>query len=106
MTIDQINNYTRGWIVGDFSPALVRSKEIECAVMSYKKNESTARHVHRVTKEFTMALSGKFLLNGTVLSPGQIAIISPGEYADFTCLEAGSTLVIKTPSVPGDKYYE
>lgn len=90
--------------MGDFEPGLIRTKDFEFAVKHYKAGEKEQKHVHKVAKEITVIVYGKFLMNGKELNLGDVVTLEPGEPADFECLEAGATSVIKTPSVIGDKY--
>ncbi len=43
-------------------------------------------------------------MNGENLGKDDIIVLSPGEVANFQCLESGTTVVVKTPSIPEDKY--
>lgn len=99
-----LSQFTRGWMVGDFSPSIIRTKDFEFMVRNYKAGEDEARHVHKVADEITVVVSGKFRMNGEELTAGDIIHLSPGDSADFACVEDGATAVIKTPSVMGDKY--
>lgn len=73
-------------------------------VRSYRAGETEERHVHKIAREVTVIVSGRFLMNGREVATGDIVDLSPGEDTDFVCLEDGTTAVIKTPSVIGDKY--
>lgn len=96
--------FTRGWIVGDFEPNILKTKDFEFMVRHYKSGESEAKHEHRIADEITVIVSGTFFMNGEKLSTGDIMHLPPGTSADFECLEDGATAVIKTPSIKGDKY--
>ncbi|MFO0743482.1 MAG: hypothetical protein U0469_00285 [Candidatus Paceibacterota bacterium] len=96
--------FTRGWIVGDFEPNILKTKDFEFMVRSYKEGDSEEKHEHRVADEITVIVSGKFIMNNEVLQAGDIVHLPPGTPADFMCLIDGATAVIKTPSVKGDKY--
>ena len=43
-------------------------------------------------------------MNGTPFASGDIIILAPGEATDFRTLEPTTTVVVKMPSVKGDKY--
>ena len=43
-------------------------------------------------------------MNGVKYSKGDIIIIESGDITDFRSLTNSTTLVIKTPSIKGDKY--
>lgn len=99
----RIENFKRGWIIGDFEPALKRSKDFEVAMKQYFQGDKEAPHVHRVATEYTLIGAGRFRMNGENLEPGDIVEIQPNQVADFECLESGVTFVVKTPSAPDDK---
>lgn len=100
----RLENFTRGWVVGDFEPNIIRSKDFEVMVRYYKAGDTEAKHVHKIADEITIIVSGKFTMNGEILEAGDIVHLLPGEPTDFACLEDGANAVIKTPSVMGDKY--
>ncbi|MDQ1282091.1 MAG: hypothetical protein QG630_442 [Patescibacteria group bacterium] len=99
-----LDSFTRGWIVGDFEPNILKTKDFEFMVRHYKSGESEAKHEHRIADEITVIVSGTFRMNGEELKAGDVIHLSPGTAADFECLKDGATAVIKTPSVKGDKY--
>ena len=99
-----LNSYTRGWVVGDFEPSILKTKDFEFMVHYYKQGDSEARHEHKVADEITVIVSGEFRMNGEDLYAGDIVHLPPGTSSDFECLKDGATAVIKTPSVKGDKY--
>ncbi len=100
----RLENFTRGWVVGDFEPSIIRTKDFEVMVRYYKAGDKETKHVHKRADEITIVVSGKFMMNGEVLTPGDIVHLSPCDPTDFECLEDGANTVIKTPSVMGDKY--
>lgn len=100
----KLEDFTRGWIVGDFEPSIIRSKDFEFMVRFYSEGEEEARHMHKKADEITVVVSGQFKMDGELLGPGDIVHLDPGDATDFICLEDGATAVIKTPSVINDKY--
>jgi quercetin dioxygenase-like cupin family protein len=104
MKIYKLENFTRGWMVGDFEPSIIRTKDFEFMVRSYHEGDKEEKHLHKKADEISVVVSGKFRMNDAVLSPGDIVHLQPGDPADFECLEAGATAVVKTPSVLNDKY--
>lgn len=99
-----LNQFTRGWVVGDFEPNIIRSKDFEVMVRYYKKGDVESKHMHKIADEITIIVSGEFKMNGEILKAGDIIHLSPGDETDFECLSDGANTVIKTPSVMGDKY--
>ncbi len=104
MDITRIENFNRGWLAGDFEPSLIRTKDFEFAVKFYRAGDKEPRHVHKIAREITAVISGKFKFNGREINQGDVILLSPGEAVDFECLQDGATAVIKMPSVIGDKY--
>ena len=102
----RLENFKRGWFVGDFEPTIVKTKGFEVAIKHYKKGDTERKHVHKLAEEFTVVLVGKCQLNGEILGPGDIAVLEKGEEMteDFEAFEDTITTVVKIPSVIGDKY--
>ena len=98
-----LNEYTKGWLVGNFSPALFQSNDVEVGVKKYKSGDKEARHVHNFVDEYTIILTGVVKMNDKTYSENDIIYIPKTTSTDFECLEDSITLVIKTPSIPSDK---
>lgn len=104
MKLYRLEKYKRGWFIGDFLPSIIRTKDVEVSVREYVKGDFEEKHYHQQADEITVIVSGKFKLNGKVLIKGDIAHIEKYEHADFSCLEDGVNVVVKLPSVLGDKF--
>lgn len=100
----RLDDMTKGWFVGDFEPAAMTSTAAEVAVKHYAAGAAEARHRHDVATEVTLILSGEVRMNGTAYASGDIVVIEPGEATDFEALSDATTVVVKQPSVAGDKY--
>ena len=99
-----IQDFIRGWFIGDFEPALLRSKDIEVAIQYYKAGDQEPQHVHKIAREITVVAYGRVTMLGQQYVTGDIIDIRPGTPTDFFAEEDSATIVIKTPSVPFDKY--
>src|SRR5574343_1065692 len=104
MRIYDLKDYFRGWIIGDFNPSILRTKEFEVGLLSHKKGEDWPRHVHKIADEINLLISGSMTVNGTKIEPYQIFVIEKNEVSKAEFLEDCIILVVKIPSVPGDKY--
>jgi quercetin dioxygenase-like cupin family protein len=93
-----------GWVVGDFEPTCLRSTACEVACKTYAAGARESAHVHRVATEVTVIASGRVRMAGREFTTGDIIVLAPGEASDFHALDDTITVVVKTPSVPGDKY--
>ncbi len=104
MRTARLEEMTRGWLIGDFSPTLHATREVEVAVKHYRAGDSEAAHHHKIAREFTVVVSGSVSMNGRNFGPGDIVVIEPGENADFRALTDAVTTVVKLPGAPHDKY--
>ncbi len=104
MEFFKLSSMTNGWFVGDFSPAALQSDAAEVAVKTYKAGALEQRHMHKIATEVTLIVTGRARMNNRVLEAGDIIRIEPGEDTDFEALTDVTTIVVKTPSLVGDKY--
>ena len=104
MNVFQLERMKGGWFVGDFTPTSFATTACETACKKYPAGTQEQRHVHRVATELTLIAAGKAMMNGHVLNAGDIALLVPGEPADFSAIEDTITFVVKVPCVMGDKY--
>lgn len=100
----KLDQFTRGWLVGDFAPSIIHTKSFEFMVRFYKAGEKEQKHIHKVADEITVIINGRFLIDGQTLIKGDVIHLLPGDSIDFECLENGANAVIKIPSVKGDKF--
>lgn len=100
----QLDAFTKGWFVGDFSPTIIPTSAVEIAVKHYRAGESESAHLHRIATELTLIVSGRVRMSGEEVGPGEIIKIEPGQATDFIPLEDTVTVVVKLPCVKGDKY--
>lgn len=100
----KLADMTKGWFVGAFSPAAMRTPDVEVAVKHYKSGDSEAAHFHKVATEITLILEGTAEMCGEQLSEGDIVKLSPGEITPFKAITDVTTVVVKMPSVPQDKF--
>ena len=99
-----LDDMTKGWFVGNFSPTIIKTQEVEVGVKRYRKNEYEEIHHHKVATEITVIVSGKVRMNGAFYGAGDIIVIEPGESTDFEVLEDVTTVVVKYPGTQNDKY--
>lgn len=99
-----IDNFTKGWVVGDFSPSLINNKDLEVGLKHYKAGDRDEKHYHKIATEYTVVSYGVIKMMSNLYTKGDIVKINPLEINEFECIEDACVLVIKTPSVIGDKY--
>lgn len=104
MMVHHIEDFTKGWFIGPFSPTLCNTQQFECAVKRYRTGDKEASHVHKVATEYTVIAEGSVKMNGVVYERDSIIEIKPGVATDFEALTDAITFVVKIPAMLGDKY--
>jgi mannose-6-phosphate isomerase-like protein (cupin superfamily) len=94
----------RNWFVGNFEPTAYKTKDFEVGVALHPKDSKWEVHYHKQGTEINLLLKGKMRIQGKEIEENQIFILEPYEVADPIFLEDCTVVVIKTPSVPGDKF--
>ena len=100
----RLDDMVKGWFVGGFDPVALRTDAAEVAVKRYPAGAHEPEHLHKVAPEVTLILEGRARMGETVHEAGTIVVIEPGEATDFEALTEVTTVVVKVPSVPGDKF--
>ncbi|WP_239375037.1 hypothetical protein [Snodgrassella gandavensis] len=105
MKVENLNNMVKGWFIGNFTPSLCKTNNVEVAVKKYKKGDYEEVHYHKVATEYTVIISGRVRMNNVEYSTGDIIVMEPNEPTDFECLEDGTiNVVVKLPGASHDKY--
>lgn len=99
-----INDFIKGWFIGDFDKSIIRTNLFEIAIKQYQAGDKEQKHIHYIAKEITVIIFGTVRMNGNLYSGGDIIEIHPGEGTDFECLTNVTTCCVKMPSLPKDKY--
>jgi mannose-6-phosphate isomerase-like protein (cupin superfamily) len=100
----RLDQFTKGWFVGNFLPTLLPSDAVEVAVKHYRAGDCETAHHHRIATELTVVVSGLVRMSGEDIGAGEIIRIAPGQSTDFTAVTDATTVVVKMPCVSGDKY--
>ncbi len=101
-----LSDFTKGWFVGQFSPAALHTDVAEVAIKHYKRGDVEQSHHHKIATEITVIISGVVTMNGVNYGKGDIIVIEPNDSTDFVVWEDTTTCVVKLPSVPNDKYVD
>lgn len=99
-----LNDFTKGWIVGQFRPTIIDTGNCELAIKKYKAGDYEEAHHHKLAGEITVIVSGEVEMDGVKYSQDDIILIEKNENTDFKCLTDVITVVYKTGSYKGDKY--
>ena len=100
----RLDDMTKGWFVGDFSPTAYKTGAAEVAVKHYKAGEKEGWHYHKIATELTLIAAGEVRMNGEIYKAGDIVVMEPGEGTDFEAVTDATNVVVKVPCVLGDKF--
>ena len=104
MRIHNIEEFKGGWFLGDFEPSLFKTDQFEVCYKQHGKGEVWPKHFHKSATEFNCLILGSMVIQNIHLRPGDVFVIEPGEIADPVFLEDCHLIIVKIPSIPGDKY--
>jgi len=104
MRMHRLEEFRNGWIIGNFEPSLLRTTEFEISVMIHEKGAYIPLHYHHLVEEMNVFVSGSMTCNGRLLVPGDIFIFGVDEISDCVVHEKSTIVVVKVPSIIGDKY--
>ena len=104
MKVGKLDAMHRGWVIGDFEPSLLRTKDFEVGILKHYKNEKWPTHYHKIATEYNILISGSMHLCGVELVAGDTFILEPFEIAEPTFHEDCVIICIKVPSDTKDKY--
>lgn len=99
-----INEFWRGWFIGNFEPSILKTNQFEVAIITHTKGEQWPAHYHAIATEYNYLISGKMRICGEIIEPGDVFVLEPNEVADPEFLENCKVVCVKTPSIKGDKY--
>lgn len=100
----KIEDFVKGWFIGNFTPSLYQTNDVEVGVKEYKAGDYELSHFHKIATEFTVILNGEVEMGGKRFGNGSIIKINPGVVTDFKAITNVTTIVLKIPGVNGDKY--
>lgn len=99
-----LDDYTRGWVIGDFIPSIERTPKYEVGYLHHKKNEAWKFHYHKIAIEINILVKGKMIINNITYMQHDIFIINNNIIACPIFLDDCELICIKLPSIPNDKY--
>lgn len=103
MKIYKLEEFFKGWIIGDFAPSLHKNSDFEVGIKYFKKGEIEAAHMQIIATEITVVVEGEIRLGSIIFQRGDVISIPPYEVADFESITDSSLVCIKFPSIPNDK---
>ena len=103
MKYDNLKNYHRGWIIGDFIPSIQDEKNFEVCFAEHKKNEESQPHYHTASTEINVVLEGECIVDNRHLTKDDIFIYEKNDISDVSFITDTRLVVIRIPSAPNEK---
>ena len=104
MKLFNLDDMTKGWFIGNFTPTVLSTNQVEVAVKKYKAGEYESVHHHKIATEITVIIEGKVKMNDVIYKAGAILVIEPNKSTDFLAVTDVTTTVVKFPGANDDKY--
>lgn len=93
-----------GWFIGDFEPSAYKTEDFEVCYKQHYRGEKWDTHYHSKTIEINYVIEGIIKINDYTMGPHQIFILDKEEVAKPEFLTDVKLIVVKIPSIPGDKH--
>lgn len=104
MKTAKLNEMTKGWFIGNFSPTLYMTNDVEVAVKRYEAGTREEKHYHKIATEITVVTKGTVRMNDVEYAEGDIIIMEPNDATDFYAVTDAENVVVKIPGANNDKY--
>ena len=97
-------NMIGGWFVGDFEPTAFQTDSVEVCFKRHPKGEFWPAHYHAIATEINLLIRGAMRIGEEAIVAGDIFVVAPGEVVKPEFIDDCEVVVVKVPSIPGDKY--
>lgn len=97
-----LNDFTKGWFIGNFEPSILKTDQFEVGVQKHKKGDRPEKHYQKYATEYNVVIYGKLIANGKEINTGDIFVFHPKEVTDVVFLEDSEIVCVKTPSLGFD----
>lgn len=104
MEIKKFNDMKGGWFIGNFEPSAYKTSDFEVCYKKHTKGEKWETHYHKEGTEINFLIEGEMTIQNQKLVSGDVFILRPFEIADPEFLTDCTIIIVKTPSIPGDKF--
>jgi hypothetical protein len=102
MKVLQLEDYIRGWFVGNFEPTAWKTPDFEVGYRVHSKGTDQP-HTHTTCTEINLVTSGKMIIQDKLLVTGDIFILRPWEISNAVFLEDTGVVCVKVPSINDKK---
>ena len=99
----KLADFTKGWFIGSFQPAIFHTNAFEIAIKHHQAGENYPAHKQRIATEYNVMIEGKMRIGQEILVKGDIFVIAPEEVVKPKFTTDCVVVCIKIPSMPTDK---
>jgi quercetin dioxygenase-like cupin family protein len=92
--MSRIENFSEGWIIGDFSPSILRTRNFEVGLLLCKKGKEWPSRFHTESSKYILLIEGLMVINDQLIHPGDLFVLSPHEPTRPEFLENSRILVV------------
>lgn len=103
MKTHKLDDFFKGWVVGNFEPSLFKS-DVEVGIAKHTAGEFHQDHFHKKNTEYNIVLEGRMKINDTEFGPGDIFVLYPYEVSIAEFITDVTIVIIRDHSDPADKY--
>jgi quercetin dioxygenase-like cupin family protein len=103
MKKEKLENFFKGWFVGNFEPSLLKA-DFEVGVAKHKAGEFHQDHFHKSSTEINVVIEGRMKINGEEFGPGDIFVLHPYEVSQAEFITDVTIVIVRDKSDPLDKY--
>lgn len=103
MKIAHIDDFFKGWFVGNFEPSLLKAN-FEVGFHQHTAGEFHGDHFHKKGTEINLVVEGTIKINDKTFGPGEIFVLEPFEVSQCEYLTDVKLVVVRNISDPNDKF--
>ena len=102
--IFQLENFVKGWFIGDFEPSILKNSGVELAVMHKTKGDVVNDfHYHENCIEINVLIKGKLNINNKLIQENEIFVFNKYVPSIYEFLEDCTFVVFKNKPSNSDK---
>lgn len=99
----KLENFYKGWFVGNFEPSILKDN-FEVGIVRHKAGEFHQDHFHKECIEINVIIEGKIKINGEFFESEDVFVIYPYEVSQAEFLTDVTIVVVRDKSKPFDKF--
>lgn len=103
MRFDRLENFWKGWVIGNFEPSILKTDQFEVAVLHHHAGQCIPVHYQKIATEYNIMISGKMIVNDVAVTAGDVFVYEPMEITRVIVIQDTVVVCVKTPSIPEDK---